>query len=676
MQNRIVIIGGGFGGVQCAKTLRGLQNLKHLEIVLFNQENYMVFSPLLAEVAGASLNGDAVVAPLRPMLPGVVTRTEEIQKVDFDNRTLDYLSLEGDLRTLSYDHVVIASGSDVNRSVIPGMADHSFPLRTVADAMALRFQVVRQLEKAEVTDNPVRRSRYLSFIVVGGGFSGVEVAGEINDLLKESLRFFPNLRDSEARVTLIHSRSEILPEISPALRAFALQKMKSAGIRMILDARASAVTRRGVTLVGGENVAGGTVVCTIGATASALVEKMSIPKNNGRLITEPDMRVSGLPHAWAIGDCAFIMNSHDGKPAPPTGQFAEREGRQVALNIDRVLRGKETRAFRFRPLGQLCSIGGKCGVAEVMGVRISGVLAWFVWRGVYLFKLPSWGRRVRVGFDWAWDAFFARDLAHPRADAANQISKAFYQAGDVIFRPGEPSLHFYVIEKGRVEIFNQPTESDVPEPVAVLSSGDFFGEMALIDRRPHKLGARTLSPTKLLVLGSNVFASFSTIMLPLKNLITAAVKRRAPDAWKSLPNKADALAGVRVRDLMDSRPEGALSSRESLGRAFEIIEKKGLPALCLTDDGGALVGVLTWSDIFRSVEGGAVLDTPLERVMVPNPHFVTREDTCLTAATTMREHGIKGIPVVEDRESARFAGYLPAQRLIEALLKAAPEKAL
>lgn len=209
---RIVIVGGGFAGVQCARVLRRRLSPERAEIVIFNRENHLVFHPLLAEVAGGSINPEAVAAPLRQMLPGVRCRTETVQDVDFAGRVVRFEGHDGQTKTMPYGHVVIACGEAVDLALMPGMADHAFPMKTVGNAMALRVHLMRQLERAEVCDDPERRRWYLSFIVVGGGYSGVEAAGEINDLVRGSRRFFQNVAADDIRVTLIHSRDQLLPE--------------------------------------------------------------------------------------------------------------------------------------------------------------------------------------------------------------------------------------------------------------------------------------------------------------------------------------------------------------------------------------------------------------------------------------------------------------------------------
>ena len=243
---RIIILGGGFAGVKCAQTLRKNLAPDAAQIVLFNRENHLVFSPLLADAVGSSLNPLDVVVPLREMLPGVLCRTEEVKSLDLDANEIICDGSNGSPRRTRFDHLVIACGSAANLNVVPGMADHAFPLKTVGDAIALRSHVLQQLELAEVCDDPAQRRWHLSFLIVGAGYSGVEVAGEINDLLRASLRFFANIHPEDISVTLIHSRDQILPEIGDALRIFAREKMQEDGVKILLNARVQVATPDGV----------------------------------------------------------------------------------------------------------------------------------------------------------------------------------------------------------------------------------------------------------------------------------------------------------------------------------------------------------------------------------------------------------------------------------------------
>ena len=665
---RIVIIGGGFGGVKCAQTLGAQLRRGDAELILFNSENHLVFSPLLADAVGSSLNLLDVIVPLRQLLPGVTCRTEEVQNIDLAAHRLEYEGYDGQPRQLAYDHIVIACGNVSNLNVVPGMADHAHPLKTVGDAAVLRTHILSQMEKAEVCDDPVRRRWYLSFIVVGGGYSGVETAGEINDLVRSSRRFYRNIAAEDITVILIHSRDQLLPEISPSLREFARIKMEQAGVTMKLNARVQLATGEGVGLKD-EFVPGGTIVCTIGSTTAPVVVRLDSPKEKGRLLTEPDMRLRGRRNAWAIGDCACIINAHDGQPSPPTGQFAERQGRQCAQNIVRAVRGEPTRPFAFKVLGQLCSIGGHSAVAEMMGFRLSGFLAWFTWRGVYLFKLPSWDRRIQVGFDWAWLLFFPRDLSCIKTDVTDRVTHAHYEPGDFIVRQGDPPASFYMIEKGEVEIVRTSLENPEGEIVAVLRDGNFFGESALLSNQPRSASVRARTPAEIVIMGRHVFTHMAQSLSPLKSALTAAFTRRNPSNWQDRPRVRAALREFHLADFIEPAPQPVLRPTATLLEVTRLFGENEAPFFMVAGDDGRLEGLVTLTDLLRAQGANLAPETPLADFMVKNPAVITSADSCLLAAGAFREHGHKYLPVIDDETSRRIAGYVPARKLIARIMQ-------
>jgi NADH dehydrogenase len=669
---RIIILGGGFGGVKCARTLRRRLGPADAEILLFNRENHLVFSPLLADAVGSSLNILDIVVPLRQLLPGVGCRTEEIRQIDLAAQEVEFEGFDGQPRRLGYDHLVIACGNVSNLNVVPGMADHAFPLKTVGDAAVLRSHVLQQLEKAEVCDDPEKRRWLLSFIVVGGGYSGVEAAGEINDLVRGSLRFFYNIREDDITVSLVHSRDQLLPEISPQLREFARVRMEQAGITMKLNARVQLATGEGVGLKD-EFVRGATIVCTIGSTTAPVVERLALPKEKGRLLTEPDMRLKGQSSAWAVGDCAQIINAHDGQPSPPTGQFAERQGRQCAENIVRVLHGEPTQPFRFKVLGQLCSIGGHRAVAELFGIRLSGFLAWFTWRGVYLFKLPDWSRRIQVGMDWAWLLFFPRDLSHLKTDVTDRVTHAHYEPGDYIIKIGEPPMDFYVIEKGEVEVIRPllPGDSD-GEVIATLGPGNFFGEQALLNNRPRVASIRARTPTEVVVMGRNVFTTISKSLAPLRAALTAAIARRSAGFWQERPTALTALREFALADFIEPAPQPFLKPEDTLLAVTQLFARNSADFFYVSADGRRLDGLITLTDLLRAQGGGASRDTPLQQFMTKDPATVAASDSCLVVASAFREFGYKALPVVDRADNNRIVGVIRARKLIARLLEAAP----
>jgi NADH dehydrogenase len=674
-KKRIIVIGGGFGGVKCCQTLCRELDQTQAEVVLFDRQNHLVFSPLLAEVVGSSINALDVVVPLRQLFPRVFCRTEEIHNIDLAKNEVEYHGEDNQPARMHYDHLVIACGSVTNLNVVPGMGDHAFPLKTVADAANLRSHLMAQMELAEISSDSARKRWHLTVLVVGGGYSGVEAAGEINDLLRASARYFHNWKAPDMKVVLIHSREQILPEISSGLREFARKKMEKAGVQMVLNAKVTSATPEGVALQDGTLLKGGTIVCTIGSSAAPMICGLNAPKEKGRLATEPDMRVKGSPNVWAIGDCAWIVNSLNGEVSPTTGQFAERQGRQCAQNIACALRGQPTKPFRFKLLGELCSIGGQSAVADLFGLHLSGFLAWFVWRGVYLFKLPTIGRRLQVGFDWASLLLFPRDLAYMRTETTERVSHAHYDAGDFIFRQGDAPTNFYVLEKGEVEVLRStdgtagapPGNGAGFEVVTVLGAGSFFGERALLGNRPRVMSIRARTPVEVLVMGKNVFGQVSGALTPLKDALAQTLNRRAVDVWKDRPQVYEVLRNTPIKELMEPVPQPLLKPAHTLhdvGRAFV---DHGNEFFYVSADGKSVDGVVTITDLLRTQPGNSSM--PVSDFMTKNPVVVAADDDCSVASLALREYRLKSLPVVERKDCRTLVGCIRIRRLMAFVMK-------
>lgn len=410
---RIVIIGGGFAGATAAQALE--RRLRNVDIHLVSAENHLTYNPLLPEVVGASVLPGHVVAPLRQMVHRARVHQVRVTAVDTTARRVHY---DGGCESgsLGYDHLVLACGSSANLRMIPGMAEHALPLKTVGDALFLRNRVISRLEDAELTDNPTLRRWLKTFVVVGGGFSGVEVAGEISDFLTESGRWYSHSQLEPPRVVIVHGGPHLLPELPERLGRFTERKLaRHGGVEVRLNSRSDAIDARGVTLNNGSRIEAGTVVSTIGTAPSPLIEALPAEKQRGRLRVDADMSVPGLPGVWAIGDCAAVPNSYgDGAPCPPTAQFALRQGPQLAANIARRERGEPTRPFGYRPKGLMSAIGHNRAVARVWGINLSGFIPWLLWRGFYLLYIPTFARKARVYLEWNWAMFFPPDIAHLR----------------------------------------------------------------------------------------------------------------------------------------------------------------------------------------------------------------------------------------------------------------------
>ncbi len=675
---RVVIVGGGFAAVKFAETLHKKMRASQCEILVFSRENHMVFHPLLADVAGASVNADGAAAPLRQMLPGVACRTERVQRILLESSQIEYDDGTGSLVSMKYDHLVVACGAESNLAIIPGMSDHAFAFKVMRDALELRQHVVQQMELAEATSDPERRRSLLSFIVVGAGFSGVEVAGELNELVRSSTRFYRNFRKEDVLVTMVHSQDQILPEVAPSLREFARKKMEKNGVTMLLNTRAVAATHEGVELKDGKMLRGSTIVCTIGTAISPLVQHLEVPKEKGRIRTTPEMRIEGQTNAWAIGDCAYIINAFDNQPSPTTAQFAERQGRQAALNLVRSVKGEATLPFRFKAQGQLCSIGGYEAVAEIFGMRISGFLAWFMWRGVYLMKLPTWSRRIKVALDWGWDVLFPRDLSFLNTDTAQNVTHAYFRPGDFIHRQGELANTFSIIEEGEVEALKATEQNAEPQIVAILSKGDFFGEAMLIGNRQHETSVRARTAVRLTQLGSELFSQLAGASAPLRELLSRRLARRSGDFWRQLPLAKSLLADEPLASFLDPLPAKLLSKEITLAEAVIALNESASGELLILDEKLQLWGTLDRNDLYGIIARIAVMpvethgDTPrrkLSELLAGNPLYVSLDDSILVATATMLDHGISWLPVVQTKGDLRPVGCLRGEKIGSAMIQ-------
>ncbi len=405
----LVVIGGGFAGTRVTRALEHTLP-PDWTLTLVSQENFITFNPLLPEVVGASLLPGHVIAPHRQMIHCSHVCMAQVTDIDTENRVVHYLG-EGP-GTLRYDELVLACGTNANLDIVKGMAQYALPLKTLGDALFLRNRIIARLEQAELQPDPQHRRWLMTFIVVGGGFSGVETAGELTDFLYASLRYYKRITRDDIRVILLHSSDRLLPELSSSLGTFTERKMRARDVDVRLNTRAVRVTDRGVHLESGDILEGGTVICTIGTQPNELLEQIPAARNRGRLAVNADMSVPGVNGVWAAGDCASVVNALDGKVCPPTAQFADAQARQLAANIVARIKGQPTRAFSYRPKGQLSSVGHNKAVAEVLGVKLSGFTAWLMWRGLYLLRIPTLARKARLFLEWNWAMFFPPDISH------------------------------------------------------------------------------------------------------------------------------------------------------------------------------------------------------------------------------------------------------------------------
>src|SRR5271156_1971099 len=417
---RIVILGGGFGGMRTAECLEErLRADRSVFITLVSDTNALLFTPMLAEVAGSSLEPSHISAPLRSSLH----RTEFIRgsagAIDIEQRRVILRADHGTdpPREIQFDHLVLALGSVSNYFGMANVQSFAFGFKTLLDAIRIRNHVIEMFELADRESEPSHRQELLTFVIAGGGFAGVELAGALNDFAHGILADYPKLHSEELSIVLVHAGDRILPELSESLARYAQQKMEARGVRFRLDTRLTDA-QRGVVILSDSEIRAMTLVWTAGTTPNPLLTLLPVDRDKrGAVIVDDTLAVKNHKGLWALGDCASASNGKTGKMCPPTAQFAIRQAEVLAKNIHAHLEGRQPRTFHFNSLGALCVVGHQTACAELTipfmrtkSLRFSGLLAWLMWRGIYLSKLPGIERKIRVLMDWTAELFFPRDI--------------------------------------------------------------------------------------------------------------------------------------------------------------------------------------------------------------------------------------------------------------------------
>jgi NADH:ubiquinone reductase (H+-translocating) len=420
-KKRILILGGGFGGMRTAECLEEqFRADPSVSITLVSDTNALLFTPMLAEVAGSSLEPSHISTPLRSSLH----RTEFIRghavKIDLERRCviLDHGSTDtGPRREIPYDHLVLALGAVSNCLGMANIEKCAFGFKSLLDAIRIRNHVIEMFERADSESDSYHRRALLTFVIAGGGFAGVELAGALNDFAHGILADYPNLNAEELRIVLVHSRERILPELSESLARYAQEKMEARGVRFRLNTRLTDA-QPGVVVLNDGEIRAATLVWTAGTAPNPLLRSLPIDKDKrGAVVVDDTFAVRGGSGLWALGDCAAVRDTRHGKTCPPTAQFALRQAEVLAKNIRAQLVGRPTRTFHFDSLGAMCVVGHQTACAELTvpfartrAVRFSGLFAWLVWRGIYWSKLPGVERKIRVLMDWTVELFFPRDI--------------------------------------------------------------------------------------------------------------------------------------------------------------------------------------------------------------------------------------------------------------------------
>jgi NADH dehydrogenase len=620
----ILIAGGGFAGLYCAQAIeRKLRREARNRVAIVADHNYMVFQPMLAEVAGSSISPHHVVNPIRGLCRNVTVLRGSIMEIDLAGRvvTLD-AGMFGPSFCIGFNHLVVALGGIVDLSRVPGMPEHAFLMKTVGDAQELRGAIIDRLEEANLQTDEAIIKRLLTFVIVGGGYSGAETAGQVLDLIQGINRFYPRIARPDYRVILIHSGPHLLPEISERLGLYCQDNLMRRGVEVILKTRVTSMTASKVILNDGRVIESHTVVSTVGNAPHPLLidlcKKNEIATEKARIITDATMRVEGFDYLWAAGDCAAVpmaggdktaaQSAGDAMPGspfvpqkycPPTAQFAYRQGICLGKNLADILRGasQPLRTFTFTGLGELASIGHQTAVAEIMGMRFSGLLAWFMWRTIYLMKLPGLDRKVRVVIDWTLDLFFPRDITLLRARPTEVLQEVHLEKGDVVFHSGEPAMSFYVVKKGRIEL------NDGDGPVMSIGPGEHFGERALLHDRKWRFNAVATEPTTLVSLEAKVFQAISSASASIHEFFEHSsqqyLSREQIEAVKkTIPSE---MLKMKVSDVMAKNPV-SFRTTETVAQAIAKMVEHPYNSFPLIDEKEALLGIVTQTQIYDALK--------------------------------------------------------------------------
>jgi NADH:ubiquinone reductase (H+-translocating) len=580
----IVILGGGFAGAYCARALRSELKESTLEnVALLADQNAMLFHPMLAEVSGSSISPLHVVNPLRLFCRGCSIFMGAVNDIDLEQKIVSFSPGPfAPQATLTFEHLVLAIGSIVDVSRVPGMPEHGYLMKTVGDAIRLRSDVLERLEAASIVTEESIRRKLLTFVIVGGGYSGVETAGQIWDLLRDVQRLYPRINPKEFRLVLVHSGAYLLPQIGEELGKYCELQLRNRGIEVRLNTRVSAITAERAILSTGDIVETNTVVTTVGNATNPVIKKLidryQLINDRGRLKTEPTMLVKGYKNLWSAGDCSAVPLT-DGSVSPATAQFAMRQGTVLGKNILAARNGQPLEPFRFKALGEMASLGHRNAVGKVLGFKVSGFLGWLMWRATYLFKLPGLEQKSKVFFEWNLELLFPRDISLLNIKMTEVIGRAHLEKNDPVYHIGDAAFSFYLIEKGNVVM------DDHSGSVRTLGPGEHFGERELLQNTKRQFDAIAQEPTTLLALDKATFEALTKNSLTLGYFLNrSSVKYLNLQERKAIVDRASpSFREKRVEDFM-RRDVAVLRDTDSILAAVKTFKQAGAAILPVVDD--------------------------------------------------------------------------------------------
>ena len=533
----VVILGGGYGGVYTALGLQKAARKGLIHLSMVSRDNFFLSQPMLAEVVSGSIEPPHIVSPIRRLCPQCDFHQAEVEDIDLGRRRVVIRYPEqASYQYIPFDHLVIAVGGSTDLSMIPGMTAHSFSFKTLGDAIGLRSHLIGVLERADVEEDPEWKQRLLTFVVAGGGYTGVEVAAEMNEFVREASRSYRHVDPSEAKVLLLQGASRLLPELDEGLAAFSHRVLERKGIEIRLNTRVAGATAEGVVLNDGSRISARTVVAAIGASGNRLLVKLPGPKDQrGRQVVDTSLAVPGYPGLWAIGDCTAIPDQAKDGTSPPTAQFAMREAKHLAKNILAAVRGNTIKPFAYNSMGVFVPLGRFSGAAQIMGVNVSGFRAWCLYRAFYLFQLPRLKRKIQVLIDWGLELVFRRDIVHLDITRSEQTTRSHYEPGQIVCSQGNLARGFFIILDGQVEVVRE--RDGIAETVATVGPGEYFGEVSLLYGVTHTATIQALTSLDLLIMNGNDFTALANSSSDFRDLLGGVMRERLSGAGVESPEE-------------------------------------------------------------------------------------------------------------------------------------------
>lgn len=522
---RILILGGGHAGVPVARRLLERQRKgEQIEISMVSVDNAEVWHGLLPQLLSGFIQPYNTLSSLREMLPGVRIFPYEIRQIDLGRRAV--LVSSGDERgdvELEADYLVLALGSVTDLSRFPGLLEHGFQTKTVADIVHIRNHLIAMLERASVEQNPAERQRMLTFVVAGAGFAGTEIASQANEFLHSALRYFPSIRPEELHMLLVGRGTRIMPALSENLSEKARRYLQACGVDIRLKNGVSAVTATTALLATGEAIPTNTVVVTVGIVPNPIATALPVELVDDRIKCDQFCRVEGWTGVYAAGDNASIPDKYTGKLCPPTFLYAHTQGIHVANTILAEIRHERQRPYRYRAIGELALLTRTFAVGTLRNIELGRRASLILGRAFYLSYTPTWRRRITLVFEWLMAAIFPPDITQVPTSRSNSIVPMRFGPGEVIIREGEPGSRFYVISEGEVEVVRQAAEGE-EELLARLGRGDFFGEIALLHGTTRTATIRATTPTRVLSIARDEFGSLLDHFPVLHDLVHQQVQ--------------------------------------------------------------------------------------------------------------------------------------------------------